>query len=304
MVWGFFLDLRTRVQTALASTPELPAVSAARLNPDGASGTEVTVIVELPPLEAEFPWHREDWTDARESDAGAEPGPDSGEARLEPPDQHVLLEAMLSGQSPVAAVADATRATLALHRLNRPESAISSLGEALDEIRSQGLGVLEVFDASFDGLLDLNYPALIELSTGDTEDDARIVALVGIEGGEAALVGVGNRTPVRISLEVVEEYWDGLAWVVWNPYLDIPDVISEGARGDGVLWLQQALARLGYLDAHVAGVFDDSTLRGVARFQGQHAVEPDGVVGPRTQMLIYAALEEFAPPQLENEDAG
>jgi general secretion pathway protein A len=304
--WGSTagLDSRTRVPTALGSTPELAAVSAARVNPDGASRTEVMVIVELPPPEAEFPSHREDWIDARESDAVGELGPDSGEARLESPDQHVLLEAMLFGRSPAAAVADATRATLALHRLNRSESTISSLGEALDEFRSRGLGVLEVFDTSFDGLRDLNYPALIELSIGDTEDDARIVALVGIEGGEAALLGVGNRTPVRISLDVVEEYWDGLAWVVWNPYLDIPDVISEGARGDGVLWLQQALSRLGYLDAHVAGVFDASTLRGVARFQGQHAVEPDGVAGPRTQMLIYADLEEFAPPQLEDKDAG
>ncbi|HIF96115.1 MAG TPA: hypothetical protein EYQ54_03660 [Myxococcales bacterium] len=291
---GAGLDLMTRVHLVSGSAPELAAVSAARADADRASGTEVTVIVELPPLEAELPSAREDWTDARESDAAAEPGADSGEARLEPPNQ----------QSPAAAVADATRATLALHRLNRSDSTISSRGEALDEIRSRGLGVLEVFDTSFDALRDLNYPALIELSSGDTEGEVRVVALVGIEGGEAALVGVGNRTPVRISLDVVEEYWDGLAWVIWNPYLDIPDVISEGARGDEVLWLQQALSRLGYLDAHVPGVFDASTLRGVARFQGQHAVEPDGVAGPRTQMLIYADLEEFAPPQLDDRDAG
>ncbi len=301
---GAGLDLMTRVHLVSGSAPELAAVSAARADADRASGTEVTVIVELPPLEAELPSAREDWTDARESDAAAEPGADSGEARLEPPNQHILLQAMLSGQSPAAAVADATRATLALHRLNRSDSTISSRGEALDEIRSRGLGVLEVFDTSFDALRDLNYPALIELSSGDTEGEVRVVALVGIEGGEAALVGVGNRTPVRISLDVVEEYWDGLAWVIWNPYLDIPDVISEGARGDEVLWLQQALSRLGYLDAHVPGVFDASTLRGVARFQGQHAVEPDGVAGPRTQMLIYADLEEFAPPQLDDRDAG
>ena len=307
-------DLKTRVQALLGSGSKLAAVSAARVDPQGeygkgeygkgGSGTEVTVIVELPPREAEISGFREDWPEPAQTDVNTESGLDSEEARFDSPDPHVLLQALLSGQSPVAALADATRATLALHRLNRSDSAISSLGEALDEIRSRGLGVLEVADTSFDGLRDLNYPALIELSTGDPEGATRVVALVGIEDGEAALVGVGNRVPVRISLEVVEQYWDGLAWVVWNPYLDIPDVIAEGARGDDVVWLQQALTRLGYLGAHVPGVFDASTLRGVARFQGQNSVEPDGVAGPRTQMLIYAALEEFAPPQLEQRDAG
>ena len=278
---------------SLAPVPEL--IGVAETEPGGSPGAAVTLIVELPEGEA----------DGLPSGAAAAAAPVAGEpeqARLEPEAQGAFLSAVLASQGPEAAAQASTSAALGLHGATRSANPVSSLEEALSEIRGQGLGVLELSEASFQTLRDLNYPALIRLSSPGGE--SRVVALVGIERGYVELMGVGNRTPVVIASEVVEEFWDGLAWVVWNPYLDLPDVISEGARGEEVRWLQAALTRLGYLDAHIPGVYDISTLRGVARFQGQHAVEADGVAGPRTQMLIYGALDEFAPPQLADGDSG
>ena len=287
--------------------PGLAPVSLARApTPSANAGTAVTVIVELPPAAAAELSPSEALVEAGDDalDGGA-PGtaaPSLDDAQLGPAEQRDLLEATLSIQVPEEAIAQATRATLALHGGVPVGREIVSLPDALAELRSQGLAVLSLPEASLQALRDLNYPALVELSTPLGE--SRVVALVGIQQGEVELVGVGGPGRVRISAEVLDEYWLGSAWVVWNPYLDIPDVIAEGARGAGVLWLQEALSRLGYLDAHISGIYDVSTLHGVARFQDQHAVEPDGVAGPRTQMLLYSALEEFAPPQLEDEDSG
>ncbi len=286
--------------------PGLASVSLARApNPSANAGTSVTVIVELPPAEAAGLSPSEALDEAGDDALDGALGtaaPSLDDAQLGPAEQWDLLEATLSIQVPEEAIAQATRATLALHGGVPVGREIASLPDALAELRSQGLAILSLPEASLQALRDLNYPALVELSTPVGE--SRVVALVGIQQGEVELVGVGGRGLMRISAEVLDEYWLGSAWVVWNPYLDIPDVIAEGARGAGVLWLQEALSRLGYLDAHISGIYDISTLRGVARFQDQHAVEPDGVAGPRTQMLLYAALEEFAPPQLEDEDSG
>jgi len=268
------------------------------------SGTAVTVIVELPPpevgVEASSAVLVAGAGDSPELTAAAQG--DGVANALEPLEQVAFLRAVLAEQAPGAAVDAATRATLALHGMVGPEFPVASLGESIDAIRSRGLGVLELVETDFQILRDLNYPALIRLGT--PEDGLRVVALVGLADGYADLMGVGNRVPLSVAIDAIETHWDGSAWVVWNPYLDLPDVIGEGARGAGVLWLQEALARLGYLDAHISGVYDISTLRGVARFQGEHSVETDGVAGPRTQMLIYAALDEFAPPQLEDGDSG
>ena len=297
--------------------PGLAPVSLARA-PDLSldAGAAVTVIVELPPAQSAEPSPGEALAGTLEAGADipsespndpVNDTPNDAPPSLEgpglgPAQERGLLEATLSGQAPGQILTEATRAALALHGGAPMRSQINSLAAAVAEIRSQGLGVLGLPDASFQALRDLNYPALIELSTPLGE--SRIVALVGIQQGEVELAGLGDGDSVWVSADVLEEYWLGSAWVVWNPYLDIPDVIAEGARGAGVLWLQEALSRLGYLDAHISGVYDVSTLHGVARFQGQNAVEPDGVAGPRTQMLLYSALEEFAPPQLADEDSG
>lgn len=286
------------------SPPELAPVSLARAPAAPAdAGAAVTVIVELPPAESAEPAPPDGFGGAIEAASDETVADTTGGLDGAGPDQQAgLLEATLSRQAAGQTITEATRAALALHGAAPMRSEISSLAAAVAEIRSQGLGVLSLPDASFQALRDLNYPALIELSTPLGE--SRIVALVGIQQGEVELAGLGDEGSLWVATDVLEEYWLGSAWVVWNPYLDIPDVIAEGARGAGVLWLQEALSRLGYLDAHISGIFDVSTLRGVARFQDQHAVEPDGVAGPRTQMLLYAALEEFAPPQLADEDSG
>ena len=284
---------------------KLAPVALAREGHSGAkSGTAVTVIVELPSAESGL-----DFSSSALLAVDSDPpeltvaGQVDGVAnQLEPLEQVAFLQAVLAEQTPEAAVDAATRAALELHGMVGPEIPVASLAESIDEIRSRGLGVLELVETDFEILRGLNYPALIRLDS--PEDGPRVVALVGLADGYADLMGVGNRVPLPVSVDAVESHWDGSAWVVWNPYLDLPDVIAEGARGAGVLWLQEALARLGYLDAHISGVYDVSTLRGVARFQGEHSVEADGVAGPRTQMLIYAALDEFAPPQLEDGDSG
>ena len=310
---GLGTDLRTLAGLGRGGDSELAPVGMARDlgrlgAPEGggasASGTSVTVIVELPPPGSELQGAEVVRAQHRAGPAAELPEPGQAEARLAPAEQGVFLRAVLSDQAPEAALGEATEMVLALHGLDPSGRISASLADALGGLELRGLGVLEIADANFQTLRDLNYPALVRLTTGDPEPSSRIVALVGIEAGQAELVGLGNREPLQISLGVVEEHWDGVAWVVWNPYLDIPQVIAEGAQGNEVRWLQEALSRLGYLDFHVPGLFDGSTLRGVARFQGQHAVEPDGVVGPRTQMLIYADLDEFAPPQLEDGDSG
>ena len=306
---GLRMELRSLAGLGRETAVELAPVGMAR-NPErrGAgeydAGAAVTVIVELPPPD-------DGLQPVKASRAQAADGPPpelsaagEAEAQLGPAEQGVFLRAVLSEQSFGAALDEATEMALALHGLDPQGRMPGSLADAVEALELSGLGVLEIADANFQTLRDLNYPALVRLSTGEPENLSRIVTLVGIESGYAELVGLGSRLPLRIATEVVEEHWDGLAWVVWNPYLDIPEVIAEGARGDEVRWLQEALSRLGYLDVHVPGVFDNLTLRGVERFQGQHSVESDGVVGPMTQMLIYADLDEFAPPQLEDGDSG
>lgn len=68
---------------------------------------------------------------------------------------------------------------------------------------------------------------------------------------------------------------DKPAEVPFLPYLNL----RQGDRGQAVVWLQQRLIDLGYLDDVADGAFGPKTLAAVKRFQADNAMDIDGVAG-------------------------
>jgi peptidoglycan hydrolase-like protein with peptidoglycan-binding domain len=100
----------------------------------------------------------------------------------------------------------------------------------------------------------------------------------------------------------LELQWEGEAWVIWDVAEGVPDVLIQGDAGSGVAWLQNALADLGYYGGAASGFFDGATRAGVVALQLDRDLNPDGVVGPRTQMILYALMESHEVPRLSGFD--
>lgn len=215
-----------------------------------------------------------------------------------------FLSAMLADTDHSAGVGASTRALMDLHGVTGGEELITSVAGGISALRRAGLGVTEFEDTDLTRLVAINYPALLELQTGSGE--MRAVGLLSVEGEIAELGGVGQGESLSVSISALEDQWTGLAWVIWRPYLDIPKLIGigEAERGAGVLWLQEALSRLGYPEVRITGTYDEATTSGVESFQQEHDIEVDGLAGPFTQMLIYGALEEYTPPRLQDRGQG
>lgn len=70
-----------------------------------------------------------------------------------------------------------------------------------------------------------------------------------------------------------------------------PSILQQGVTGKDVERLQGDLSRLGYQIGE-AGVFDESTEAAVKKFQQDHNLTVDGIVGPQTGRQLGAALAE------------
>ena len=68
-----------------------------------------------------------------------------------------------------------------------------------------------------------------------------------------------------------------------------PPILQQGVTGQDVERLQGDLSRLGY-QIGANGVFDESTEAAVKKFQQDHNLTVDGIVGPQTGRQIGAAL--------------
>lgn len=172
--------------------------------------------------------------------------------------------------------------------------------ETVALIESRGLHVLRVSDADLDELRELNHPVLMTIRTelGDT----RTVALRQLGTKRATFLGVIEEGALEVSLSEVEHLWDGEALVVWEPFETIPNVLVRGQHGNGVIWLQRVLGELGVYSGAATGTFDESTERSVRILQADAMLEPDGAVGPRTQMVLYEKLPRYDVPRLKSKE--
>lgn len=87
-------------------------------------------------------------------------------------------------------------------------------------------------------------------------------------------------------------YWVGMVGVVFV-LLSVSSLafaadsqLQLGLRGPEVVLVQDYLARLGYLPSRVDGIFGAQTRDAVMRFQSEHGIKVDGIVGQETWKLL------------------
>jgi hypothetical protein len=122
------------------------------------------------------------------------------------------------------------------------------------------------------GRLDL--PVLLEMFHPSRRDTC-FVALLGLAEGEAT-VAAGDGPPFRASLLELDQFWTRDATLPWRDF-DLVAGASDPARASA--WAEAQLTRLGY-----AGPAAEA----VARFQSEHELVADSVVGSRTIMTLYS----------------
>lgn len=142
-----------------------------------------------------------------------------------------------------------------------------------------------------------NRPALLVL---ERDDRAQTVLLSSVKGDTATLVGSeGTR---EISRARLLELWTGRFQVVWRSDAGV-GLIQPGAVGDAVVWLRRRLLQIQGKnpDTQVgrpSPVYDDALEKRLKAFQRAHGLKPDGMAGPRTQMMLNGAVASPGAPSL------
>jgi len=164
-----------------------------------------------------------------------------------------------------------------------------------NQARGQGLDCL-FQRGSWRSLVTLNVPAVLSLS--DDQGSGYQVVLASIGDQYAELLIEGQRT--RVSLLDLSSYWDGEFLLIWRPLsVGAPDIVP-GYRGAEVPVLRDAL---GSIDGQVSEaadpeLFDEPLAQRVRAFQKKHRLEPDAIVGARTQIVLNLVSGASSGPRL------
>ena len=84
----------------------------------------------------------------------------------------------------------------------------------------------------------------------------------------------------------------------------VAGTLREGDRGTEVKTLQQKLIQIGYLKDIADGIFGKKTTAAVTAFQKAYNLEPDGIVGSKTQQKLSATAKATATPTPSSQPTG
>lgn len=145
-------------------------------------------------------------------------------------------------------------------------------------------------------------PALLVL---ETERGRRRVLLSRLSGDTATLVFPEGTRELR--RERLAGLWTGEFELVWRKTAS-PGFAGVGTVGESVVWLRRrlALARGENPEARVgrpSPVFDEALERSLRRFQLTHDLEPDGLLGPRTMIVLENLSPTAGTPRLTEKGA-
>ncbi|GAB3685652.1 ExeA family protein [Salinisphaera aquimarina] len=143
-----------------------------------------------------------------------------------------------------------------------------------------------------------NRPALFTIQR---DGKRQKVLLSSLDKDSATLVG-GDGTR-RVPRAELARLWTGQFEVVWRSDSGV-SLIQPGAVGDAVVWLRRRLARADGKNPNTdlgppSPVYDDRLEAELKHFQLVHGLEPDGMAGPRTQMMLNGAVATPGSPALK-----
>ena len=169
---------------------------------------------------------------------------------------------------------------------------------ACDPARNGGISCLRGKDG-WRGLETLGRPALITLRGPDGEPLSAV--LLSLDGDRVTLEIAGEE--LVAPRQDVTALWTGDYLLLWRAPEASERLLAQDSRGTEVLWLRQALAAI---LGRAAGppdspLFDVALKEAVVVFQRSRSLVPDGIVGPKTVILLNNALGGDAIPRQRTE---
>jgi general secretion pathway protein A len=148
-------------------------------------------------------------------------------------------------------------------------------------------------------LRQLNIPAVLKVS-GD-KGDIFYITLTALKA-ESAIIKVGTKTE-EVSLKDIESRWLGDYTILWQTPPGYKGEVRPGHKGPAVQWLNKELSTIrGHIiQSPENSVYSDELLKEVKKFQLAEGLKPDGIIGPRTVILINNMLGKRTPLLNKNE---
>lgn len=171
------------------------------------------------------------------------------------------------------------------------------LGAGCKEIQMAGLQCL--FDkSSWKELIALNRPVIMEFDR--TESEKTYALLIGIKNGNPIFKFNSDDT---IPIDQVLSLWNGYYVMLWQPPLQNINEVFPQQYSKAVMWIKKKLSidKKLFTLSNNSSFYDQNLKTEVLKFQRQHLLTEDAIVGPRTFIHLSNNDPQNNSPKLKRD---
>ncbi|MFZ0728153.1 MAG: AAA family ATPase [Desulfobacterales bacterium] len=165
--------------------------------------------------------------------------------------------------------------------------------------RQSGLEALSI-DCRLDMLKKLNLPAIVPLKPPGGSLSGFLTVL-GIEGDRITLGRARRGATITVPESVLQPYCAEGAYVFWRDFLSAAGRASNGSPDDAVVTLKTLLNETGYPQPVNEPFYDAQAQAAVERIQQKYGLEPDGIVGPLTKIVLFNENPRLDIPHIRHD---
>jgi general secretion pathway protein A len=146
----------------------------------------------------------------------------------------------------------------------------------------------------------LNLPAILPLK--NAQGGTVYMALVGWRDGQISLAAPDGRGVIHTSLDALLPYVNGPIHIYWKNAIGFDELITAWSPAKQVGSIKNLLRRSGYERVDSEPEFDQETEQAILDFQSRHSLEPDGLIGPLTKILLIQEAGIIQHPRLDEQE--
>lgn len=177
------------------------------------------------------------------------------------------------------------------------QSDLNDPGDFFRTVGNQnGLRIMQV-QSDLELLKKLNLPAILKCSLPQGTSPL-FAALTRVKGDSLLFETSDPELTIQSSKQQFEVYWDGEAYVLWKNFLNLEGMIPREHSKEDLANLKDLLQEIGFQDLGGPLTFNDRMQEAVQQLQARHGLQVDGLVGPRTKIMLYNELDHLQIPRL------
>jgi general secretion pathway protein A len=186
----------------------------------------------------------------------------------------------------------------------------ASIDPALDEqtdndaffemaAEQNGLEMLRV-DCRLDILKTLNLPAVISVKLLHGASPG-FLTILGIQGEQVTLGRARLSETITVAGDVLKPYCTDGVYVPWKDFMSPDGAAPNRPPGDAIAALKSQLSEIGYPQPETGPSYDEQTKETVKQIQMKHGLEPDGIVGSLTKIVLFNENRRLDIPHIRHD---